>query len=270
MVRPLSIPAADPFGSCATGNGQAIRWMHFLKHQIKAGKDAILGVNFWRKHTFLWFFQNLLGQVSKWCCFNIMLERSEPFKPVYWASFESEALGEWFASQNWFPFAFWRGSFLELGCPSLSAQVFVDVFFLQRYPSGETEMWFKGQLRVLHKLLSWPWLCKGNRCLLWAHFEAYEASWPVPTRGKVQDFILQGTVRSPKKTAHLAPSSMALWGKGNNNLMSWVSIQAATYHLWHSIYCITVVSRFMTIFWLMSFHHISWLCRLCMTMCSRS
>lgn len=92
VVRPLSIPAADPFGSCATGNGQAIRWMHFLKHQIKAVKDAILGVNFWRKHTFLWFFQNLLGQVSKWCCFNIMLERSEPFKPVYWASFESEAL----------------------------------------------------------------------------------------------------------------------------------------------------------------------------------
>jgi len=52
VVRPLSIPAADPFGSCATGNGQAIRWMDFLKHQIKAVKAAILGFNFWRNRLF--------------------------------------------------------------------------------------------------------------------------------------------------------------------------------------------------------------------------
>jgi len=28
VVRPLSIPAADPFGTCATGNGQAIRFLN--------------------------------------------------------------------------------------------------------------------------------------------------------------------------------------------------------------------------------------------------
>ena len=138
VVRPLSIPAADPFGTCATGNGQAIRWIH---HWM----DGFFWC-FWPtkipgdlKQTFF-VIENLLGQVSKWCCFNIMLERSGAFKPVYY-SFESEALGEWFASQNWLSFCRnWRGSFLERGCPSLSAQVFVDFFFL-RYPSGETEMW---------------------------------------------------------------------------------------------------------------------------------